>query len=50
MFGKFLSALIETAKLPIDLVNDITDPKIDNSSHIGNRVKKVQRKLESMDE
>jgi hypothetical protein len=54
MFGKLLSAVIETAKLPVDTVMDVftLGGQLDDNggSHIAKRVNKVQEKLEEMDE
>ena len=53
MFGKLLSAVIETAKLPVDVVSDVftmggiatsNDGGVDSA--IAKRIEKVQRKLE----
>lgn len=53
MFGKLLSAVIEVAKLPVDVVADVVTMggSLDNrGSHIAQRVNKVQEKLEEMDD
>jgi hypothetical protein len=56
MFGKLLSAVIEVAKLPVDVARDtmtgggiLTSDDGRMDSAIKKRIENVQRKLESMD-
>jgi hypothetical protein len=53
MFGKLLSAVVEVAKLPVDVVGDVVTMGMgvdDKGSHIKRRVERVQDKLEEMDD